>query len=63
MSDMLPEVSFSVSGLNQSSSGDLVEMRPAGLSHVVNTLHHIGNLNCTAQLLVPEQTSTIVIHT
>lgn len=63
MSDMLPEVSFSVSGLNQSSSGDFVELTPAWLSQVVDALHHTDKLNGTAQLLRPEQTNTVVIHT
>lgn len=43
MSNMLPEISFSASGLRslkQGLSGEIVDLRPASLSHAVNTLQH-----------------------
>lgn len=45
MSDMLPEISFSASGLRSLEpglSGKVVDYRPARLSQVVNTLQHKG---------------------
>ena len=61
MSHMLPKVSFSVSSLNQCSSGDLVELSPR-LSHAVDTLHYTQGVG-TAQSLRAEHVRTTVLHT